>query len=342
MDLYTQYSYDKISDNDRRLRLLYLYQILLKSTDEDNMLSTKQIIEIMEKQHNIHMHRTTVSSDIALLKTAGIEVMSERGRSLKYYLCEREFSVPELKILIDAVQSSKFITEKKSRILIDKLISLTSNKNAEELKRSLHVTGRVKSENEKGYYIVDAINEAINSGYKITFYYFDFDNKKKRILKNGGKPYTVSPYDLIWDGDFYYLVGFCDERDSVRIFRVDRIDSQPELQKEKAVTKQKEYTISKYTQEVFRMYPSDDITDVILVCDGDMMKIIIDKFGNSINAEALDKGKFRTTVSVCLSPTFYRWIFYWNGKIKIESPKKVINEYVSILQNELRIYGMKV
>ena len=133
-----------------------------------------------------------------------------------------------------------------------------------------------------------------------------------------------------------------DESDSVRIFRVDRIDSQPELQKEKAVTKQKEYTISKYTQEVFRMYPSDDITDVILVCDGDMMKIIIDKFGNSINAETLDNGKFRTTVSVCLSPTFYRWIFYWNGKIKIESPEKVINEYVSILQNELRIYGMKV
>lgn len=217
------------SEEDTRLRILYLYQLLLTQSDEDHPLSTKQITEKMEELHNIHMHRTTVPKDIELLKAAGFEIIGERKRAWEYHLAERQFSLPELKLLIDAVQSSKFITEKKSQDLIGKLISLTSETNAAKLNRTVHITGRVKSENEKGYYIVDAINDAMNAGKKISFLYFDLDGKKKQILRNDGKPYTVSPFDLIWDGDFYYLIGYCDERNDVRTYRVDRIKKQPEI-----------------------------------------------------------------------------------------------------------------
>lgn len=176
------------------------------------------------------MHRTTVPSDISLLKAAGFEIMAERKQAWNYYLADRTFSVPELKMLIDAVESSKFITEKKSRNLEKKLISLTSETNADKLRRNMYITGRIKSENEKGYYIVDAINDAINASKKNFFLYFDYSGSKRQVLKNDGMPYTVSPYDLIWDGDFYYhMTGFCDERDEVRVFRVDRIEKEPEI-----------------------------------------------------------------------------------------------------------------
>lgn len=326
---------NKAEKSDTRLRILYLYQLLLKQSDETHPLSTKQIIDKMGEMHGIHMHRTTVPSDIALLKAAGFEIMSERKRAWNYYLSDRTFSLPEIKILIDAVQSSKFITEKKSKILIEKLVSLTSETNADKLKRSVHITGRVKSENEKGYYIVDAINEAINAGVKISFYYFELNGKKRKVLRNDGKPYTVSPFDLIWDGDYYYLTGFCDERSAVRTFRVDRISQQPELLAEKAIEKPDGYDVSKYTTEVFRMFSTDEPIDVTLRCENCVMKSVIDKFGMKIKTTSLDADTFRTTVKVCAGPTFYRWVFGAGGKILIESPIETRNEYSEMLQKAL-------
>lgn len=325
----------KAEDNDTRLRILYLYQMLLTQTDEDHTLSTKQITDRMMEQHNILVHRTTVPKDIDLLRAAGFEIIGERKRAWEYYLADRKFSVPELKLLIDAVQSSKFITEKKSERLIEKLISLTSETNADRLKRSVHITGRVKSENEKGYYIVDAINDAINAGVKISFYYFELNGKKKEVLRNDGKPYTVSPLDLIWDGDYYYLTGYCDERESVRTYRVDRIKKQPELLTEKAVKKPKGYDVSKYTTEVFRMFSTDEAVDVTLLCDNCCMNAVVDKFGMKIKTRSVGEEQFRITVKVCASPTFYRWVFGAGGKIVIESPIETRNEYREMLQKAL-------
>ena len=317
----------KAEDNDTRLRILYLYQMLLTQTDEDHTLSTKQITDRMMEKHHILVHRTTVPKDIDLLRAAGFEIIGERKRAWEYYLADRKFSVPELKLLIDAVQSSKFITEKKSESLIEKLISLTSETNADKLKRSVHITGRVKSENEKGYYIVDAINDAINTGVKISFYYSELNGKKKEVLRNDGKPYTVSPFDLIWDGDYYYLTGYCDEREAVRTYRVDRIKKQPELLTEKAVKKPKGYDVSKYTTEVFRMFSTDEAVDVTLLCDNCCMKSVVDKFGMKIKTRSVGEEQFRTTVKVCAGPTFYRWVFGAGGKIVIESPIETRNEY---------------
>lgn len=320
-----------VEQNDTRLRILYLYQLLLSQSDEEHPLSTKQITEKMQELHSIHMHRTTVSSDIALLKAAGFEIIGERKRAWEYYLADRAFSIPELKLLIDAVQSSKFITEKKSKALMEKLIALTSETNASKLQRSIHITGRAKSDNEKGYYIVDAINDAMNAGVKISFYYFDYDGKKKQVLKNDGKPYTVSPYDLIWDGDFYYLTGYCDEREEVRIFRVDRIKKQPEILNEAMVSPPRGYSVKKYTQEVFRMFDTQEVVDIMLICENSVMKSIIDRFGSSIRTKSLDDNHFQVKVKVCAGPTFYRWVFGFGGKIRITGPEENVQQYMDML-----------
>ena len=309
--------------------------MLLTQSDEEYPLSTTKIIEQMKGQHNILVHRTTVPKDIELLRAAGFDIIGVRRRAWEYYLADRQFSVPELKLLIDAVQSSKFITEKKSKNLIEKLTSLTSETTADKHKRPVHITGRVKSENEKGYYIIDAINEAINAGVKISFYYFELDGKKQEILMNGGKTYTISPFDLIWDGDYYYLTGYCDERESIRTFRVDRIKKQPELLQEEAVKKPKEYDVSKYTTEVFRMFSTDKAVKVTLRCENCVMKSVVDKFGMKVKIKSLDENVFRTDVKVCISPTFYSWIFGAGGKIVIEGPEKARKTYKEMLLRAL-------
>lgn len=329
-----------ITQNDTRLRILYLYQLLSEQSDETHPLTTNQIISKMQELHDIHMHRTTVSSDIALLKAAGFDIISERKRSLYYYLADRAFSLPELKVLIDAVQSSKFITENKSQLLIEKLASLTSETNAHKLKRNLHISGRAKSENEKGYYIVDAIHDAINACKKVSFLYFDYDGKKKQVLKNNGQPYTVSPYDLIWDGDFYYLTGYCDERGGVRIFRVDRIKNQPEQLEDGCVARPKGYNVKKYTQEIFRMFDTQQTVEVTMICDNSVMKSIIDRFGKMVKTKVHDDNSFQVSVKVCTGPTFYRWVFGFGGLIKIVSPDEIVSQYVSMLQSEIERYSI--
>ena len=326
-------------ETDKRLRILYLYRMLQKYTDETHFLTNPQIRRMMEEQHGIKVHRTTVPRDIEALRAAGVEVLSTRTKSLNYYLADRAFSIPELRLLIDAVQASKFITEKKSRSLTEKLYSMASDTNAAKLRRSVHVTGKAKSDNEKGYYIVDAINEAMNAGRKISFLYFDYDGKKKRRLMNNGEPYTVSPYDLIWDGDYYYLTGFCDERDEVRTFRVDRIDHQPEILPEVIVKKPKDYRVEKYTQEVFRMFSTDETVDVRLLCDNDVMKFVIDQFGLKVHIKTETEDQFRANVRVCPGPTFFGWVFGFGGKIVIIGPEEIRKEYMDRLQIEAKRYS---
>lgn len=326
---------DELNRNDIRLRILYMYQLLLQRTDEEHPLTTHEIQTIMEQEHGISMHRTTVPGDIEMLKAAGFDVHAVRSRQKKYYLENSEFELPELKILIDAVESSKFITEKKSRTLVEKLLTLTSEANAGKLKRNLHTSGRVRSGNEKGYYIVDVINEAINAGKRISFYYTDYDGRKKQVLRNDGRAYIVSPYTLIWNGDFYYLVGWNHEQEAVRTYRVDRILKAPELLEEDAYPTPRDFDVARYTREVFRMYDNQELEEVTLLCQNEVMKGVIDKFGTDISVKKVDGDHFRTKVNVCVSPTFYSWVFQWGGQIRIEDPQEVIEEYRKMAQKVL-------
>ena len=318
---------EKSGDSESRLRLLYLYHLFLKHTDKKHPLTTNQIRSLMELEHGITMHRTTLSSDVDLLIAAGFPIHVERSRANKYFLEEAQFSLPELKILIDAVESSKFITKKQSDVLVRKLMALTSEMGAEDLKRNLFPSGRVRSGNEKGYFIVDRINRAINKGKRISFLYTDYDVRKQLVVRHGGEPYTVSPYALIWSGDFYYMVGYYHEKERMNTFRVDRILAEPTILNKDAMPRPEDFNIDRYTKEVFRMYDTEEPRAVTLRCENSVMKGVIDKFGLDTRVKVMDEDHFSAEVKVCTSPTFYSWVFQWGGRIQITAPEETRNEY---------------
>ena len=185
-------------------RILYLQKILLERTDEENPLSTTQLINILNDEYGISAHRTTVTKDIAALQEFGMDIVTIHSTQSKYFVASRKFELPELKLLIDAVESSKFITKKKSETLIKKIHTMTSPGQVAKLKRNNYVVNRIKPDNEQIYYIIDAINDAINAGKQISFQYYDYTGLKKKVLKNKGEIYKLNPYKLLWCGDYYY------------------------------------------------------------------------------------------------------------------------------------------
>ena len=322
-------------ENGTKHRILYLYQYLLQHTDAEHPLSTAELIRILKEQYTIKVSRNTISDDLAILHDCGLHIEHYESTQNKYYYDGHAYDLAELKLIVDAISSSKFITQRKSDELITKLLTLTSVANAAKLRRHIYVAGRVKSDNEQGYYIVDALNEAIDTRRKIQFAYTDFDVNKNRYVTNDGTPYTVSPYTLEWDGDYYYLRGFCDERQAMRTFRIDRIAEQPKILNQIAVSPPEDYSPAQYSKCVFRMFDTDQPEEVQLQCHVSTMKYLIDNFGMDVKTEPIGEDSFRANVLVCASSTFYRWLFGFNGKIKILGPEAVKNAYREMLQKAL-------
>ena len=322
-------------ENGTKHRILYLYQHLLQHTDAEHPLSTAELMKILKEQYAIKVSRNTISDDLAMLHNCGLHIEHYESTQNKYYYDGHLYDLAELKILVDAISSSKFITQRKSDELITKLLTLTSVANAAKLRRHIYVSGRAKSENEQGYYIVDAIHEAIDTCRKIRLIYADYDVNKECYATNGGSPYTVSPYTLEWDGDYYYLRGFCDERQAVRTFRIDRIAEQPKILNQIAVSLPEDYSPAQYSKCVFRMFDTDQPEEVQLLCHVSTMKHIIDHFGMDVETEPIDEESFRANILVCTSSTFYRWIFGFNGKIRILGPESVRTVYREMLRKAL-------
>ena len=320
---------------DQKLRTLSLMEILLERTDDEHMLNASELCTILDQEYGISTDRRTIYTEMEILDKFGLDIQQKKGKCPGYYIGARDFELPELKLLVDAVQSSKFITEKKSKELIQKLEKLCCKTDAEMLSRYVFIVNRPKTENETVYYNVDYIHTAIYENKQIKFHYAEWTVKKELKLKKNGAFYVVSPWALTWDGDYYYLTGYCDEREAVRTYRVDRIKKQPELLKEKAVKKPKGYNVSKYTTEVFRMFSTDEAVDVTLLCDNCCMNAVVDKFGKKVQISSVGEEQFRTTVKVCTSPTFYRWVFGSAGKIVIEDPVEVRNAYKKMRQKSL-------
>ena len=321
--------------NATKLRVLYLYQHLLKHTDAEHPRSTAELMKILKEQYAIKVSRNTISDDLAILHDCGLHIEHYESTQNRYYYDGHTYDLAELKLLVDAISSSRFITQRKSDELITKLLTLTSVANAAKLRRHIYVSGRAKSENEQGYYIVDAIHEAIDTRRKIRFIYTDYDVNKERYATNGGSPYTVSPYTLEWDGDYYYLRGFCDERQAVRTFRIDRIAEQPKILNQIAVSLPEDYSPAQYSKCVFRMFDTDQLEEVQLLCHVSTMKHIIDHFGMDVETEPIDEEHFRADILVCTSSTFYRWIFGFNGKMRILGPELVKTAYQEMLRKAL-------
>ena len=305
-----------------------LIKQLQKYTDEDHPVSTRDIMAYY-KENGMSSDRKTLDADIKLLQEQGFDLIKIKSSPNKYYIASREFELPELKLLIDAVQSSRFITEKKSRELSKKLAGLASAEQAKELDRHTGVNGRAKSTNEQQLYTVDTITKAINEKKKIRYQYQEYDGKKRKILRNDGEVYVLSPYMLYWNEDFYYVVGYSDKRECITAFRVDRIVN-IEITDDKAVKRPKGFKVSNYSDSIFGMYSGPE-AEVELECHNDLMKYIIDRFGEKIKVRPTENGTFLTTVTVQLSPVFYGWVFQFGGGIKIVGPNEAVEEYKTML-----------
>lgn len=318
-------------DNDAKLRPLYLAKILYEMTDEDHYLTTAQLIQILEEKYGIKSHRQTIKAEIELLKQFGLEIEEVKSTQNRYNLYGRTFDAPELKLLIDAVESSKFITSSKSKELVQKIGTLASDHIATSLIRNVSCEGRIKPGNEKIYHIVDAINEAINKKKKISFQYFQYNVRKEQRLKHNGEPYVITPLHLVWNGDYYYMVGVYDYKQRIGNFRVDRIAKSPAILDEEGTSAPEDFDIDKYINTTFRMFNSEH-AEVELICDNEVMDSIIDKFGADVTTYANDMTSFRAVVNVAVNHVFYSWVFGFGGKVKIKGPDNVKEKYVEMLQ----------
>lgn len=315
----------------KNLRTICLAKILYERTDEEHPLSTNELIDILQAEYGISAHRVTLYEDITQLCALGMDIYTIKSTSNKYYLASRLFDLPELKLLVDAVESSKFITEKKSRVLSEKLTALASKGQAAELKRNISITGRIKAGNEQIYYIMDALNAAINHGRKVRFFYYEFHAGKRKKIKNNGEPYVLSPYTLTWNGDNYYVVGWSDKHDKVATFRVDRIYQVPEILSEEAIPKPQKYNIAEFSEKAFQLFDSKH-AEVELLCENTMMNTVLDHFGTKIKPVQVDEDHFQLAVEVSLSPTFFAWVFEFGGKIRILGPEEAIDAYRRLIE----------
>lgn len=318
-------------ENEGKVRLLRLLELLQTESDEQHPLTIGYITEEMKKRWGLEAYRITIQKDVAALQAAGYEIEVRRSTQNQYYLASRLFELPELKLLLDAVESSKFITQKKSRVLAGKLLKLVGRPTAAGLKRNISIADRIKPKNEHIYYFVDAINEAINTKRKISFLYFAFTPAKKKELKNGGEPYVFSPYTLTWNGDCYYVVGWSDKHGKVATFRVDRILETPRILEEPAVPRPKNYSIADFAEKAFQLFDADR-TEVTLLCDAVAMNSVLDHFGDRAKTEPVDDRTFRLTAEVSLSPTFFAWVFQFGGKVRILGPEEAIVKYQILLK----------
>lgn len=307
-------------------RILYLKKILEERTDEENPLSTTQLINILNDEYGISAHRTTITKDIAALQEFGVDIVIIHSTQSKYFVASRKFELPELKLLIDAVESSRFITNKKSDTLIEKIHTLTSPGFVAKLKRNNYVVNRIKPDNEQIYYITDVINDAINAGKQISFQYYDYTGLKKKVLKNKGEVYKLSPYKLLWNGDYYYVIGYSEKKNKVICFRVDRIAGTPEMLDKDIIPMPEDFDMENFTKEVFFMFSGEKVL-VDLRCDNSLMKTMVDRFGEDVTTLAYDMTSFRIQTEVSASQTFFGWVFGFNGKVQILGPESVREQY---------------
>ena len=280
--------------------------------------------------YGIATSRGTVGDDIKALQELGVEIEVETSTQKRFSLIGRRFDLPELKTLIDAVESARFIPKEKSAELVRKLGSLTSLYNTSKLIRNVDVENRIKSNNEKIYYIMEALNDAINDHKKVSFQYFTFNVRKEQKLKHDGFTYVLSPYKLIWNGDYYYVVGYSEKHEGIGIFRVDRIARFPKILEADAVLPPKDFDINIYLNSMFRMY-SGDRKQIELVCDNNLMDAIVDKFGQEVTVLANDMKSFRAIITTATGPVFYSWVFGFGGHVSIKAPEDVKEEYTKLV-----------
>ena len=307
-------------------RLLAVRKILETYSDEQHPLTFTEMTRLLQEEYDITAHRTTLQRDLDELIAFGVDIVSARSTQNRFFIGERMFQTPELRLLADAIGSSKCLTEKKSADLTDKLCSLVSIHQAALIRTRTLEASVTKPRNENIYYIIDAINHAVDRHKAIRFTYYDYTADKQRILRGDGEIYTLSPYACVWNGDFYYVIGWSHKRHDLTVFRVDRITAPPEIADESAIPPPAGFDLGDYIKSVFQMYKGKEVT-VELQCRNELMKAVIDRFGEDVETEILDEDSFKVTAPISLSPTFYGWVFEFGGAIRILAPDEAKDAY---------------
>ena len=310
-------------------RTLLVLKYLWDNSDIDHPATIKDIAAYLEG-FGYNATRKTISKDIDELIEIGIDIDCKREEHNLYFLDVRVFELAEVKLLVDAVQSSRFIPTKKSKAMIEKLSTFVGPHQSSILKRQLYVDKRVKANNEGIFYLVDNIHTAIREKKRITFQYQEYNQNKEKVLKHHGQVYSLSPYALVWNDDCYYVLGYSDSHEKVVKFRVDRMVDM-RISELTAVRKPKDFDVSDYFSQIFSMYDGNDCR-VTLLCENDLMKHIIDRFGEKVFTAPSDDKHFVVETTVSLSQTFYGWVFSFGGKMKITAPQQAIDGFSRILE----------
>lgn len=324
--------------NDQKLRTLYLMQILLTETDESHILNASQLIKQLKIKYDMVADRRTIYSDIEVLERFGLSITQLKGKTPGYYVDSRDFELAELKLLVDAVQSSKFITEKKTRELIRKLETLCSKSEAEQLSREVLLSNRPKTKNETIYYNVDYIHTAIFQNRQITFQYAEWTTKVELRPKKNGAFYTVSPWRLTWDNENYYLIAYDEEADKIKHYRVDKMQKMQLLETErKGEAAFEETNLTAFAKKTFGMFGGKD-REVTLLCRNELAGVVIDRFGQDIWMVPEGDEHFRAKVTVTISPQFFGWVTGIGSKMKIAEPEDVVQDYLDYVNEILNQY----
>ena len=313
---------------NQKLKLYRLAQIMLENTDDEHYITMPEIMEELGK-YEVTADRKTIYADLRDLSVLGIEVEGEPiGNRYHYRVVNRPFELPELKLLVDSIQSSKFITEKKSNQLIHKIEQLASRHEAQTLQRQVVVSNRIKTMNESIFYNIDKLHSAISSDVKITFKYCSWTLAKKLEPKKDGANYTVSPYILVWDDENYYLIAFDHDAGEIRHYRVDKMDSlvQTDLPREGKQLFDDRFDAAAYSRKVFGMFSGEEKT-VKLKCLNRFIGVMLDRFGSSLRLFPADNEHFYLDVDVVVSPQFFSWVFSLEGDVRIVDPPEVCKAF---------------
>ena len=322
---------------EQKMKILYLMKIITEQTDENHIMSANDLAAALAV-YGISAERKSIYSDIEALQTFGMDIVQQKGANAGYYLAGREFELAELKLLVDAVQSSKFITGQKSKELIRKLAKLASKSEASQLNRQVFILNRPKTGNETIYYSVDDLHRAISVNRKITFQYAEWTEKKKLHLKHDGAYYIVSPWALTWDDENYYLIAYDEKAEVIKHYRVDKMLHINLLDQERLGEEHfKNFDLAAFAKKTFGMYGGRD-ESVTLTCCNELAGVILDRFGSDIMMIPSDRDHFHVNVTVSVSRQFFGCVTGVGSKMQLDGPVQVRQEYLDYLKEILENY----
>ena len=325
--------------SNQKLKLLYLMNFLLQNTDESHPVTTAQIISHLAT-HDISAERKSIYDDIEALRLFGLDIIrTDSGRSSGYYVADRPFELPELKLLVDSVQSSKFITHKKSSSLIKKIETLASIHEAKLLNRQVFVKNRIKTMNESIYYNVDEIQNGISNNKKIKFLYFEYNIVKERVYRHDGAFYVVSPFAMTWDDENYYLVAYDSAASKIKHYRVDKMDQITALDEDRdGLEAYNALDMAVYSKKTFGMFTGEE-TNVQLRFKNHLAGAVIDRLGRDAFIIADGPDHFTVRTDVVVSPQFFAWVLGFGSEAKITAPAHIVADMKEYISSVAEVYG---